>query len=206
MRLEPTLRALKVPFDSNMVCALHCLRSGRGLRALLLMPRPLQAREIMAERAGVANRLVYQLYAVLGKQPPASLPLAEPRKVQSKRAEGARCSQHLSQGTARNAQKTHFEAQLKRQTPRQADLSFQQLEEQFRARQQQQEESALRAHRAEEQRALEVRKQKHKETLDRSREIKRQYDERLRQWTANAPPTAATHKSQVRDFVCVFVC
>lgn len=77
-----------------------------------------------------------------------------------------------------------FNNALTQRTPRQTDLQYQELEARFREKQKRQEEAALRVEQAEQARAEAARKKKHHEALERSRQIKRQFEDRVKAWKA----------------------
>ncbi|EGD78078.1 hypothetical protein PTSG_08956 [Salpingoeca rosetta] len=163
LKLEPSFRALRIPFDANM------------------------ARDIMEGKHGVASRLAYQLFVQLSQFKSGDFTWSEKLRAAGTQPE------------------PHFASTLRQSTKRQIDLDHMSIEERFKDRQRQQEEKALRAQRAAEQQALAIRKQKHAATLERSREIKRQYDERVKQFAGptksritqqrKGPPVATLSKS-----------
>jgi hypothetical protein len=104
----------------------------------------------MSGKAGVAARLVYQLFVTLNKL----------------KSGGDKWTEHVTQGvssTLHEVDTMHFAATLKGRTPRQADLDLMLLEERFRERQKRMEANAVRVSRAEEERAEEMRRAQHEE-------------------------------------------
>ncbi|EDQ87109.1 uncharacterized protein MONBRDRAFT_33520 [Monosiga brevicollis MX1] len=121
------------------------------LRALKIKFDANMARDVMAEEDGAASQLLYQLFVSLNKQ--------LDKDWQNTVIAGG--GSKVSGAPMPN-------------------LDFEKLEAKFRQRQRQHEEKALRQQRQEQERADQIREQKHREMLERSREVKRAYDERVR--------------------------
>ncbi|XP_072172673.1 sperm flagellar protein 2-like [Diadema setosum] len=98
-RLEPTFRLLEVPFDTNV------------------------ARDIMTQKAGVATRLMYQLYIALQNKESANLTGVAMETMRPR-----------APVKLESMERVPYRERLKVLTPRQTDLNLDQLVDKFRER------------------------------------------------------------------------